>query len=126
MEWKWIKSLLIVFFLIFNLFLGYQVYQRNNVYLVNSDTLEAVNLILESRNISCNFNLAEIEVRKYMKRLNISNEENIKAEFVKLSDIDTSDKKYTGRNREIIPLQSVVTSFIRETKIEDVVIENIF
>lgn len=125
MEWKWIKSLLIIFFLILNLFLGYQVYQRNNIYLVNSETLESVNSILSSRKISCSFSLSEVEVKKYMRRLNISNEENIKAEFIKNSDIDASYTDYTGRNREIIPLQSIVASFIRETKIENVVIENI-
>lgn len=125
MEWKWIKSLLIIFFLILNLFLGYQVYQRNNVYLVNSETLESVNSILDSRKITCGFSLSEVEVRKYMRKLNISNEENIKAEFINLSDIDASYTCYTGRNREIIPLQSIIASFIRETKIENIVIENI-
>jgi len=125
MEWRWVKSLLIVAFIILNSFLGYQVYQRNVVSLANSDTIDSVNLILSGRNIKCDFDLTQTEVKKYMRRLNISNEENIEEKFINLFELNKSYKDYTGRNREIISLEAIIATFIRETKLENITIKSI-
>lgn len=125
MEWKWVKTLLICFFFVLNIFLGYQVYERNTVSVINSKTVESLNSILSNQGIKCDFELTDIETRKYMKKINISNEKTIKEEFLPLRSVDETEVSYSGRNREIISIASLIASFIRETKLEDVVIENI-
>ena len=124
MEWKWVKSLLIVLFLILNCFLGYQVYQRNSMAVINPEAIESLEAILSSKNITCNFKLSDIEIKKYMKMINISNEKNIEEKFVPISQVEP-DVEYSGRNREIMSLPSIIVNFIRETKVSDVNIENI-
>ena len=125
MEWKWVKTLLICFFLILNIFLGYQVYQRNAISVVNSKTVESVHSILTSRNIECKFSLNDIETKKYMKKIKISNEENIEEKFLPINTLSGDEVSYSGRNREIITIPSILISFLRETKLKDVNIENI-
>jgi len=124
-EWKWVKSLLIVLFLILNCFLGYQVYQRNTISVINSEAIDALSVILDSKNITCAFALHDIEVKKYMKKINISNEKNIEEKFISLSSIAGQKKKYTGRNREIMSLPSIIVNFLRETQIEGIGIRKI-
>lgn len=124
MEWKWIKTLLIFFFIGLNCFLGIQVYQRNVISLVNSETIDSVNTILDNRNIKCKFNLEEVQVKKYMRKISISNDKNIEESFITLNSIEEKPD-YVGRNREIISLQAIIPTFIRESKIQDVNIENI-
>ena len=125
MEWKWVKTLLIFFFLILNVFLGYQVYQRNATSVVNSKTVESLNSILASRNIGCDFLLNNIETKKYMRKIKISNEDIIEEKFLPIASFSPEEVGYSGRNREIITLPSVLVSFLRETKIKDANIENI-
>lgn len=124
MEWKWIKSLLIVLFIILNCFLGYQVYQRNSISVINPEAIEALEDILGNKNITCNFRLNNIEVKKYMKKINIINEKNIEEKFLSLASIG-KEIEYTGRNREIISLPAIIVKFIRDTKISDITIESI-
>lgn len=124
MEWKWIKTLLIFLFLILNCFLGYQVYQRNSIAVINPEAVEALEEILSSKNITYNFKLNDIEVKKYMKLINISNEKNIEEKFIPISQL-APDVEYSGRNREILTLPAIIINFIRETKVSDVSIESI-
>ncbi len=125
MEWKWVKSLLIILFLILNCFLGYKVYQKNTVSTVNSETIESIKSIMASKNITCDFELENVEMKKYMKKINISNEKNIEEKFVPISSIVGQKVEYSGRNREIISLSSIIANFIRETQITDINIKNI-
>jgi len=125
LEWKWVKSLLILLFLILNAFLGYQVYQHNTVSVINSDAVNSLNVILESNNIKCNFELADIEVKKYMKKINIRNEKNIEEKFIPLSTIKGQKVEYSGRNREILSIPLIIVNFIRETKVNNVTLDNI-
>ena len=125
MEWKWVKSLLIILFLILNCFLGYKVYQKNAVSVVNSETILSLQSIMESKNITYKFKFSDIEVKKYMRKINISSDENIKEEFIPLSVIASPDVEYTGRNKEIISLSSVIVNFIRDTELIDVCISDI-
>ena len=125
LEWKWVKNLLIILFLILDCFLGYQVYQRNMVSAINPDSLKALESILSTQNITYDLKFSEIETKKYMRKINISNEENIEEKFIPISDIEKQAVEYKGRNREIISLTSVLASFIRESKIKDAHIEEI-
>ena len=52
MEWKWIKTLLIVIFLCIDVFLGVKVYRESQAYVLNPEVVEAVKSILMQRNIS--------------------------------------------------------------------------
>ena len=125
MEWKWVKSLLIFLFLILNCFLGYQVYQRNAVSTISEEAEKSLKVVLESRNITCNFEFNNVVTKKYMKKINISNEKNIEEKFIPISLIDNQKAQYTGRNRETIPLSSVLVNFVRETKLTDVKIDGV-
>ena len=125
MEWKWVKTLLIFFFLILNMFLGYQVYRQNTISVVNFKTIESLNSILASRNIGCDFSLTNIETKKYMKKIKISNEDIIEEKFLPMASFSSEEVGYSGRNREIMTLPSVLVSFLRETKIKDTNIESI-
>ena len=125
MEWKWVKSLLIILFLVLNCFLGYQVYQRNSIAVINVETEEALRSILNSKNITCNFKMSDIQIKRYMQKIKISNEETIEEKFISISSIDNKNTEYTGRNREIVSISSMLVSFIRETKVSDVNIEKI-
>ena len=125
LEWKWVKSLLIILFLILNGFLGYQVYQRNTVSVISSEALDSLNMILSSKNITCKFELEDVETKKYMKKINITNEKNIEEKFIPISSISDQEIEYTGRNREIISVHSIIVSFIRETQVSDLSISNI-
>lgn len=124
MEWKWVKSLLIILFLILNCFLGYQVYLRNSMSVINTDSLYALETVLNSKNIKCDLKLSNIEVKKYMKKININNEETIEEKFVPISEV-AKDVEYSGRNREITGLPTIIVNFIRENNVSDVVIDNI-
>ena len=84
MEWKWVKSFLILVFIILNCFLGYKVYQRNQAVTINAESIESIRSILEARNIKCDFDLAKVETRGYMRKISISNSENIEPKFIAL------------------------------------------
>jgi len=125
MEWKWVKSLLIFLFLVLNCFLGYLVYQRNAVSTINTEAVDSLEIILESKNIKCNFDLANVEMKRYMRKINISSEKNIEEKFIPISSIDGTEVEYSGRNREIISLPLLIVDFIRDTKISGVNINEI-
>ena len=72
MEWKRVKSALIILFLIVDVFLAYKVYQKNIV--TNSDTLDALNSILTSRSIDIEVNVKDIEIQSKMSKLLITSD----------------------------------------------------
>lgn len=123
-EWKWVKSLLIILFLILNCFLGWKVYQRNSISVTNPEAIEALETILNSKNITCKFKLNNIEVKKYMKKINISNEKTLEEKFIPVSQVGT-EVEYSGRNREIMTLPSIIVNFIRDTNISNVTMDSI-
>lgn len=124
MEWKWIKSFLIIIFIILNCFLGYQVYQRNQFNAINSESIASVKSILESRNIVCNFDFSKVQTKGYMKKISITNSYNIEPSFISIDKL-AEDEVYIGRNRQILSLPIVITSFLRDTKLDNIVIKNI-
>ena len=84
MEWKWIKSFLIFVFIVLNCFLGYKVYQRNQAVTVNTESIESIQSILKARNINCDFDLSKVEARGYMRKISMSNNENIDTSIIDL------------------------------------------
>lgn len=125
MEWRWVKSFLIIVFIILNCFLGYQVYQRNQFGTVNSESITSIKNILKSRNIECIFNFNDIETKGYMKKISISNNKNIEPEFININKLLDKEDIYIGRNRKILSLPIIITNFLRDTKLTDVVIKDI-
>ena len=125
MEWRWVKSFLIIVFIILNSFLGYQVYQRNQLGVVNSESIISIKNILNSRNINCTFDFNDIAVKGYMKKISISNNKNIEPEFININELLVEEDIYIGRNRKILSLPIVITNFLRDTKLTDVVIKDI-
>lgn len=125
MEWKWVKSFLIFVFIILNCFLGFEVYQRNQAVTVNAESIESIRLVLESRNIKCDFDLTKIEAKGYMRKLSISNGENIEQKFIFLNEIVNDKDVYIGRNRSVLSFPIILTNFIRDMKLENVTIKEI-
>jgi hypothetical protein len=105
--------------------LGYQVYQRNSISVINPEAIESLEIILNKKNIACDFKLNNIEVKKYMKKINISNEKNIEEKFISISEIAGNNVEYTGRSKEIIGLPAIIAGFIRETQLSDIKIQKI-
>ena len=125
MEWKWVKNFLIIVFIILNCFLGYQVYQKYQLTTVNSESITSINNILNTRNITCSFDLENIETKGYMKKISISNNYNIEPQFIKIGDIEENSEVYIGRNRRLLMLPIIITNLLRDTKIQDAVISEI-
>ena len=80
MELKRVKSALILLFLIVDIFLAYQVYTKNIS--TNSDTLDALNSILVSRNITFAFPVKDISKPIGMTKLLITSEEGISEDIL--------------------------------------------
>lgn len=125
MEWKWVKNFLIIVFIILNCFLGYKVYQKYQLTTVNSESITSINNILQTRNITCSFDLEKIEAKGYMKKISISNNYNIEPQFIKINEIEDNSEIYIGRNRRLLMLPIIITNFLRDTKLQDVTINEI-
>ena len=124
MEWKRVKSALILLFLIVDVFLAYQVYTKNMV--TNSDTLEALNSILVSRNINMYKDINDIKVESKMPKLLIANNEEIVSDvMVKLNEVE-KDAEYIGSKRKIIDLATLMAIFIRDTKAQNITVKDIY
>ena len=124
MEWKRVKSALILLFLIVDVFLAYQVYNKNIS--TNSDTLDALNSILISRNITLNFDIRNINKPIRMTKLLITSEEGISEDIlIKLEELK-KDAEYIGKKREIIDLATLMATFIRDTKVENIEVSDIY
>ena len=109
MEWKWIKTLLILIFLCIDVVLGVMVYRDNKEHVLKPEVMEAVKGILEKRNISISCDLEKVTTKRYMRRLVLYNETEIVEKFISLSE--EREWKYKGRRREIISLASVISLF---------------
>lgn len=124
MEWKRVKSALILLFLIVDVFLAYQIYTKNKV--TDSDTLDALNSILTSRNIEIAVEVDDIEIKSKMPKLLITSEEGINSDImVKLNEI-TKEAEYIGNKRKTIDLVTLMATFIRDTKAESIKIKDIY
>ena len=124
MEWKRVKSALIILFLIVDVFLAYKVYQKNIV--TNSDALDALNSVLISRNIELGVEIKDIEVKSKMPKLLVTSEDGISNDvMVKLNEI-TKDAEYIGDQRKTIDLATLLATFIRDTKAQNLKINDIY
>lgn len=124
MEWKRVKSALILLFLIVDVFLAYKVYEKNVV--SNPDTLEAITSILSSRNIQIEVNAKDIEIQSKMAKLLITSDKGIDNDImIKLDEI-TKESDYIGNKRKIVDLSTLMATFIRDTKAENMKINDIY
>lgn len=124
MEWKRVKSALILLFLIVDIFLAYQVYSKNIT--TNSDTIDALNSILVSRNITFNADMKNVGKQPNMAKLLIAGDEVISEDvLVKVEEL-SKDTEYIGKKREIIDLSTLMATYIRDTKAENIEIKDIY
>ncbi|MBP3284267.1 MAG: hypothetical protein J6M02_02065 [Clostridia bacterium] len=123
MEWKWIKTLLIVIFLCIDVVLGIMVYRDNKEHMLKPEVVEAVKEILEKRHISLSCDLEKVTTKRYMRKISISNEKEIVEKFIPLSE--EKEWNYKGRRREIVSLTSVISLFLRDTDLKDTTITSI-
>jgi len=123
MEWKWIKTLLIVIFLCIDIFLGVKVYRENQAYVLNPEVVEAVKSVLTQRNISMSFELENVLTRRYMRKISISGGREVVEKFIPITA--EREWEYRGRRREIVSLTSVISLLLRDTDLRDVNISKI-
>ncbi len=125
MEWKWVKNFLILAFLLLNCFLGYKVYQKNQAVTVNTESIESIKKVLETRDIKCDFDLNKVEAKGYMRKIRISNSENIRPEFISMNEVANEKDLFIGRNRKILSFPIILSNFVRDKKIENIVIKKL-
>lgn len=124
MEWKRVKTTLIIIFLFVDIFLAYQIYTKNIS--TNSDTFDALNSILETRNINVLVDLKTINNVSKKSKLLITSEEGISEDILIRVDELSKESEYIGNNKNVIDLTKLMATFIRDTKAENIEIENIY
>jgi hypothetical protein len=124
MEWKRVKSMLIILFLIVDIFLIYQICMKNKT--TSADTLNALNSILETRNISLKIDIDDITHQTKMQKLLIISDEGINKDVkIKLDEV-SKEAEYIGNRRKIVDLAILVATFIRDNKAENLTISDIY
>ena len=87
--------------------------------------MASLNTILETNNIKCDFEWTNIEAKKYMRKIKISNDKNIEEKFLPIASLPEKEVNYTGRNRKIILPTTVIINFLRDSKLKDITIKSI-
>lgn len=126
MEWKRIKTVLILLFVILNSFLIFQLYKKNVNENFNSKTFESLKTIIETKNIKLVQDIKDLPKTSRMKRMLIESEKGFTEDFIIL--IDGSHKPegiLTGKKKDIISFVTLLTNFIRDEIPENITIENI-
>ena len=138
MEWKKVKSILILIFIGINIFLGYMVYEKNNLS-QEMKSLSTVKDILSNRGVTLNTEIANYPVQ--LRRIAVSNDEKInlddllivypanspqgkalksmKENALKSTENKLSVEGYTGNKKEVIAADKIIMNLIRDTKIEN-------
>ena len=60
-----------------------------------------------------------------MRKISISNSENIEPKFIFISEIVNDKEIYIGRNRSVLSFPIILTNFIRDMKFENITIKEI-
>jgi tetrahydromethanopterin S-methyltransferase subunit F len=60
-----------------------------------------------------------------MKKITISNNENIKPKFIYLEEISEEKDIFIGRNRRLLTFPIIITNFLRDTKLNNVTIKDV-
>ena len=124
MEWKRVKSMLIILFLVVDIFLIYQIYMKNKT--TSTDTLDALSSVLATRNIEIKVDMNDIIYHSKMQKLLITSDEGINEDVrIKLDEV-SKDAEYIGNKRRIVDLTILLATFIRDNKAENLVISDIY
>jgi len=138
MEWKKVKSILILIFIGINIFLGYMVYEKNNLS-QEMKSLSTVKEILSNRAVVLNTDIGNYPVQ--LRRIAVENNEKINLndmsivypanspqvkalKTMKENTLKSTENKlnvvgYTGNKKEIIAADKIIMNLIRDTKIEN-------
>ena len=138
MEWKKVKSILILIFIGINIFLGYMVYEKNNLS-QEIRSLSTIQGILNNRGVVLNTTIGNYPMK--LRRIAVSNDEKIKLDdlmiiypsnstqgialkTIKDNTLKSTENKlkvvgYTGNKKEIIVAEKIIMNLIRDTKIEN-------
>jgi regulatory protein YycI of two-component signal transduction system YycFG len=126
LEWKRVKTMLIILFLALNLFLIYNLYDENMKETFNQETFNSLSNIMISRNIKLLPDIKKISTAKKMKRMLIESEKGFMEDFVKIVEPSGEiEGNFIGRSKEIISPVTLLTNFIRDTKYQDITISSI-
>lgn len=123
MEWKRIKSALIILFIFINLFLIYELCKKENLVFVNSEQYEYIVDILNSRNITLKQNIKDIKNKYKMQRIYIESEQAIQEDYI-ISLEAAKNSKTIGKSKIVLNSVEILTKFIKDTKFTDITIKN--
>jgi len=122
MEWKKIKIMLIVLFLFINVFLCYMLYNKNIKSYV--ETLETIQVVLETNNVTVIPNLNAFEKNEKMSKLFIRSQNEIKDNLlITLEEANKYEK--IGKRKEIINLTTLLANFIRDIAPKSMIVKEI-
>lgn len=122
MDWKKVKLMLIVLFLFINIFLIYMLYNKNiKIYV---DTMDAIETIFNSNNVTLIPNINNIKKNQRMPKLLITSNDEITENL--LITIEESQKyQHIGRKKKVVDITVVLSNFIRDVGPHDLIIKNI-
>ena len=124
MEWKRIKSALIVLFIFINLFLLYKLCEKDNLLFFNSEQYTYIQEILDNRNIKLTQDIKSIETKYKMKRVYIESDKAIEEDYI-ISLSEANELKTIGKSKKVLNIVDIVAKFIKDTKLTDNTIKNI-
>lgn len=124
MEWKRIKSALIILFIFINLFLVYKLCQKENLLFFNSEQYEYLGEILNNRNIILAQDIKNIETKRKMQRIYIESDKAIREDYI-ISINQAKELKTIGKSKKVLNTVEILTEFIKDTKLIDNTIKNI-
>ena len=122
MEWKRVKLMLIVLFLIINIFLIYMLYNKNIKSYV--DTMNAIETVFNANNVTLMSNTSNISKNKKMSKLLISSNNELKDNLL-ITIEEAENYEHIGRKKRIVDITVVLANFIRDVMPKDLIIKNI-
>ena len=124
MEWKRIKSALIILFIFLNLFLIYKLCEKDNLLFFNSEQYTYIEKILGNRNIKLSQDIKSIETKRKMKRVYIESDKAIEEDYI-ISLSAANELRTIGKSKKVLNTVDILAKFIKDTKLIDSTIKNI-
>ncbi len=122
MDLKRVKIMLIILFLIINIFLIYMLYKEN----IKSyaDTITAIKNVFAVNNVELVPNINIIDKTIKMQKLNITDNTGI-TEDLFISEVEVEGYELIGKKRKIVSVATLLANFIRDNAPHDITIKSL-
>jgi len=122
MDWKKVKLMLIVLFILINIFLLQMLYNKNIKGYV--DTINAIETVFNSNNVTLIPNVDNIDKNIRMSKLFISDNNGINENLV-ITLEESENYTHIGKKKRVIDIAELLANFIRDIAPKDLIIKNI-